>query len=224
VPRSFEVRCDTTKGSIAAGQEVTISYGSNKSNLALLSCYGFQMPGNPNDAQLLAPMLTSCLAAADDIPGFDAVLLREAASLAQEQQQAAWLGGAQGAAARQRCALSALPQAPASQQQLGSSDLQLQRYAAQLMLYQLQQMSRLCGSSAADDAAELQQLQRAVSGSRGSDESGKRLPSTAVDPAALQRQVLEARLEQKLLLAACTQLCEQLVGVIERRLSGAQTA
>ncbi|WIA15539.1 hypothetical protein OEZ85_002173 [Tetradesmus obliquus] len=62
----FEIVCAEP---ILAGSEVTISYGSNKSNLALLSCYAFFIPGNPGDAQLLRPIFKGCLAAADGITG-----------------------------------------------------------------------------------------------------------------------------------------------------------
>jgi len=42
---------------IPAGEEVTISYGQDKSNLVLLASYGFVVPGNPNDRLMLPPSL-----------------------------------------------------------------------------------------------------------------------------------------------------------------------
>jgi hypothetical protein len=136
---SFSVRCGSDSG-ILAGQEITISYGSNKSNLALLSCYGFQIPGNPNDAQLLAPIFQLCLGVAGDSKGFPVQLLQHAAqsveALQQQQQQQGDSGSGHGllqptlVAARRACALAALPTdattpySPMQQQQQQQQDRQ----------------------------------------------------------------------------------------------------
>jgi hypothetical protein len=231
---------------IPAGREVTISYGSSKSNLALLASYGFQVWGNPNDALLLAPIFASCCGAAGegDVQGFDAGVLGEAAAAVEAAAEGAaaeagdgvaeaarLLGGAAAAAARRRCAVAAMPCAAhaAPGADAPTKQLQQQRYVAQLVLYQLQQMGRLCGSSLHDDATELLQLRgsllaAAAGGARPAaaaaaaavDDDG--LPSTAVSAGAVHRQCLEARLEQKLLLRECVRLCEGVLAVIEARL------
>lgn len=284
----------SSSGGIAAGEEITISYGSNKSNLALLSCYGFQIPGNVNDAQLLAPVFSGCLAAAGGIAGFDSALLEGAAakrrdSLQQQRQQQREHDGppqqrqqqfghtgaldlpacaydGQQTVQRCQCAIAASPvraetlhgesqqqqvqqqqqvaQQPVQQlpQQGSKQDLQLQRYLAQLILYQLQQMACLCGSSIEDDSTELrrlldkqqqrvdrrQQAQGAVtigndggsSCAAGREDFSSSGPSTSIDSVAVQRQVLEARIEQKLVLRECETLCTELLAVIEQKLVG----
>lgn len=190
---------------------MTISYGSNKSNLALLSCYGFQIPGNPNDEQLLSPILKSSLAAAGNVAGFSVQLLQQAsaqhaaASAASGQDAVAAAGAGHAllqpdlAAARRRCALASLPAAAPEQEQ--AMQPQQQRYLAQLMLYQLGLVFKRCGTCIAED---LQQL------SQGSSSSSK----GELDAAILQ-QALLARLEQKLLLRECEGILQQLLRLLE---------
>jgi hypothetical protein len=205
---SFSVRCSSSRG-ISCGQEVTISYGSNKSNLALLSCYGFQIPGNLNDEQLLSPILKSSLAAAgNNAAGFPEQLLQQAATqhaaaaavAAGAEQQDATAADSAGhallqpdlAAARRRCALASVPVAAPGQEQT----VQQQQYLAQLMLYQLGLIFKRCGTSIAEDLQQLSQVR--------SDKSSN------LDAAILQQAVL-ARLEQKLLLRECEGLLQQVL-------------
>jgi hypothetical protein len=213
LPCSFEITCAAP---IAAGSEVTISYGSNKSNLALLSCYGFFLPGNPGDAQLLRPIFKSCLTAADGIAGFDQDLVAAAAAASslmnqQQQQDDVQL-------ARLKCAVDALPvitavgaKAAATAAAEGSSvkeSLQLQQYAAQLLVYQVQQMLRLCGTTADEDAAALELLADCTE--RGSQEDAY--------AAAVDGSIIAARLEQKLLLQECESLGQSMLLCIQQRL------
>lgn len=211
---SFEI---TSNNSIAPGEEITISYGSNKSNLALLSCYGFFIPGNRSDAQLLQPIFQTCSAVAEGITGFEPSLLEAAASA--RLQEIALQGDAAGnhtgdsavQAARVECAAAAMPvqqqQQPADtgDGNQGSSkqqpQLQLQKYLAELILYQIQQMLKLCGTSVEEDAGELQQLQ---------DVSRVAADSSSSLDYAIQRQAVAARMEQKLLLLECKRLCQRI--------------
>lgn len=208
---SFSVRCSSSRG-IPCGQEVTISYGSNKSNLALLSCYGFQIPGNPNDEQLLSPILKSSLAAAGNLAGFSVQLLQQAtaqhaaAAAASGQDAVAAAAGAGHAllqpdlaAARRRCALASLPAAAPEQEQ--AVQPQQQRYLAQLTLYQLSLVFKRCATCIAED---LQQLSQGSSSSR----------MGGLDAAILQ-QALLARLEQKLLLRECEGILQQVLRLLE---------
>jgi hypothetical protein len=215
---SFEITCAAP---IAAGSEVTISYGSSKSNLALLSCYGFFIPGNPGDAQLLRPIFEGCLAAADGIAGFDQELVAAAAAGVvtnsnHQQQDDVQM-------ARQQCAVAALPVATAAGAGTtaagagttaaaeGSSikeSLQLQQYAAQLLLYQVRQMLRVCSTTGDEDTAALKLLNN--SEGRGSRED-------AFD-AAVDGSIIAARLEQKLLLQECESVGQHLLLCIQRRL------
>jgi hypothetical protein len=204
---SFEIVCAVQT---PAGSEVTISYGSNKSNLALLSCYGFFIPGNPGDAQLLRPIFEGCLTAADGIAGFDKELVTAAAAAGpaqhdHKQQDEVHL-------ARQKSAAAALPVAPAvAAVPDGSSakeTLQLQQYAAQLLLYQVRQMLRLCSTTADEDAAML--TERAAAADRRSEQDAV--------AAAVDRSVVAVRLEQKLLLQECESLGEKLLDCIQQRL------
>uniref|UniRef100_A0A383V6P8 SET domain-containing protein n=1 Tax=Tetradesmus obliquus TaxID=3088 RepID=A0A383V6P8_TETOB len=185
----FEIVCAEP---ILAGSEVTISYGSNKSNLALLSCYGFFIPGNPGDAQLLRPIFKGCLAAADGITGFDQGLVAAAAAAGlahhdQQQQDEAQL-------ARQQCAVAALPVTAAAVAVPDGCSvkeaLQLQQYAAQLLLYQVRQMLRLCGTTAEEDTAALKEAAA----------TSDRCSRQETVAAAVDQSVLATRLEQKLLL------------------------
>jgi hypothetical protein len=204
---SFEITCAVP---IPAGSEVTISYGSNKSNLALLSCYGFFIPGNPGDAQLLRPIFEGCLASADGIAGFDKELVAAAASLANQQQQ----DDVQ--LARQKCAVAALPIATAADAATAAAaegsdakeSLQLQQYAAQLLLYQVRQMLRLCRTTADEDAIALKLLA----------ESAERVSREDARDAAVDASILAARLEQKLLLQECATVGQHLLQCIQSRL------
>ncbi|KAF6266327.1 hypothetical protein COO60DRAFT_447276 [Scenedesmus sp. NREL 46B-D3] len=190
----FEITCTVP---ITNGSEVTISYGSNKSNLALLSCYGFFQPGNFGDAQLLRPMFEGCLAAAGRIKGFDQELVAAAAAaaaaadLANQRQRQDELQ-----LARQQCAVTALPVTT------------LQQYAAQLLLYQVRQILRLCGTTAGEDAAASKQA--AMSAQDG-------LPMAAIT-AAVDGSIIAARLEQKLLLQECEAVGQNLLSCIQQRL------
>ncbi|KAF8057906.1 DEGP5 [Scenedesmus sp. PABB004] len=181
---------------IRAGEEASISYGSNKSNLSLASCYGFTLPGNAADAQLLAPVFAAAAAAAAGGAGagFDAELLRAAEAAAGALPRGGGGGGGSGdglRGARRRAAADALPVA-ASPSGGGPRALATQRYMGQLMLSQVRQMLALAGTSAAEDGAELAALRAREPPPAGSDDA------LAV---AVRRAALEARLEHKLLLA-----------------------
>lgn len=216
------MRC-CCSGGISAGEEVTISYGSNKSNLALLSCYGFQIPGNPNDVQLVAPVFKSCLAAAGSGGGgggggFDPQVLQEAAAglllkqtnnnnnSASQQQQL--LLSPELVEARQQSALAALPADQQAEGGPSKQSLQQQRYLAQLMLYQLKLIFKRCGTSIEEDLAELGLLeQQGVAASGGSVCE------------LVEQQAVSARLEHKLLLYECERLLDEVLLLLE----GAQT-
>jgi hypothetical protein len=205
---SFDIVCAAP---IEAGFEVTISYGSNKSNLALLSCYGFFTSGNTGDAQLLRPIAEGCLAAADGLAGFDQELVVAAAAAAaglthhdRQQQDDVQI-------ARRKCAVAALPVSKAATGANGSSEkeaLQLQQYAAQLLLYQVRQLLRLCGTTVEEDAAMLEGLPAAADHGLAEDALA----------AAVDRTVIAARLEQKLLLQECEVLAGNLVECTQQRL------
>lgn len=226
---SFEVTCSSS--SIPAGTEITISYGSNKSNLALQSCYGFFVPGNPNDAQLLQPIFNSCLAAADGIQGFDAELVAAAAAVERQQQQPQQQQLKQAVElqlARRKCAVDALPIAPSapdsgrSSSKSDKTSLQLQSYLAELILYQIRLIMQLCGTTAADDAAALGHLRGSCSSAASSAANG----SIGSAPSGQQRDVdaelccsiLSLRLEQKLLLEECRDVCTRLRACIGEQL------
>jgi hypothetical protein len=241
------VRCSSSSrhGGISEGQEVTISYGSNKSNLALLSCYGFQIPGNSNDEQLLLPMFKSCLAAAGGLEGFPKQLLQQAAESAanqqqqqQQQQQAACAGPGHAllqpgiAAARRRCALTSLPTdsgipppPPPQQQQ------QQQKYLAQLMLYQVSLIFKRCGTSIEQDLQQLADLSMdtaaaaatAADGSGSSSVAGSSSSSAGL-AGAIQQQAILARLEQKLLLKECEGILQEVLELLESNSAAASAS
>jgi hypothetical protein len=225
---------------------------SNKSNLALLSCYGFFIPGNVNDAQLLKPMFSSCLAAAQGVQGFEERLIKEALSMLAASAAATDTDDATEAdaggnsrlcrqdsrallrASHQRCAAAALPLAGSDagglQEEAGveieraacgvavsneprkdpRKQLQLQRYLAELLLYQVQLVLRLLGTTTQEDELLLQQL-RAVSAASAA--AGGIIRDK--DHLSLQ-QAVAARMDQKLLLLECQNLLKQLLAVLDR--------
>jgi hypothetical protein len=236
------VRCSSS-GGISQGQELTISYGSNKSNLALLSCYGFQVPGNANDEQLLSPMFKSCLAAAGGLQGFSKQLLQQAAESAanqqqqqQQQQQAACTGPGQALlvprtrAARRRCALTSLPTdsyAPQQQQQQ-----QEQKFLAQLMSYQVSLVFKRAGTSIEQDLQQLADLAIATAAdaataadeSESSSPAGSSSSSSAGLAGAIEQQAILARLEQKLLLKECEGILQEVLKLLESNNAAACTS
>lgn len=210
-PCSFEV---TSTNRILPGSEITISYGSSKTNLALLSCYGFYIPGNCNDAQLLQPVFRSCVAIAG-ILGFEQEILERAvAGRLQDIQQGAREAGEDShlmQVARVQCAAAAMPvreevvkpvaAAGASMRNSDQRLLQLQKYLAELIKYQIQQILKLCGTSVEEDTALLVDV-RSPAGHA----------SSSID-LAIKRQTVAARLEQKLLLLECQEICRRIAGM-----------
>lgn len=226
---------------------------SNKSNLALLSCYGFFIPGNVNDAQLLKPMFSSCLAAAQGVQGFEERLIKEAlgmlaapaaatdtddateADAISNSRSCRQAGRALLRASHQRCAAAALPLAVSDaasslQEEVDveiecaasgvvvndeppkdpRKQLQLQRYLAELLLYQVQLVMRLLGTTTQEDELLLQQLRAA---SVASADGGGIIRDK--DHLSLQ-QAVAARMDQKLLLLECQSLLKQLLAVLDR--------
>jgi flagellar motor protein MotB len=242
---SFTVSSSGSTG-IPAGEEVTISYGSNKTNLALLACYGFFIPANPNDAQLLAPVFNICLAAAGDLQGLPAPLLQQAAELSTQQQhqheQEAALQGPGVAllhpelvAARRQCALQAIPtlQGPDGVGQQGSVHQQQQPQEAQ------QGVQSQAGAGKSQQQQQrylvqlmLYQLDLIFKRCGTSIEQDQGVPQQLQDSAdsatgaagssspsldgAIQQQVLLARLEHKLLLRECCVLLQAALQLLDR--------
>lgn len=207
---SFEV---ISISSIPQGGDITISYGSNKSNLALLSCYGFFIPGNHLDAQLLQPIFACCTSVVGDIGGFDARMIQAAT-----RQRGLDIHGAgcqmsnseQGVQiARVKAAAAALPaDAPsAAGTSLDSSQprLRSQKYLAELISYQVQQMQKLCETTLEEDASLLQNLQNA---GHARDGNWGHLEQ------AIYLQNVAMRSEQKMVLIECRNLCQLIIKLV----------
>lgn len=188
------------------GSEITICYGSNKSNLALLSSYGFFIPGNQNEARLLQPVFKAAVAAAGAVDGLqqDLVQAAVAARLQELQQDGINVAAAdvQMQVSRLHCAAASLPVQSGPADVGGSlaedlqKQLQLHRYAVELIKYQIRLMLKLCETTVEQDAVL---LQGAAAGhdSANTDE-------------LISHVITAARLEHKELLLECQRLCQHM--------------